>query len=121
MSNAEGHAVGVPLCGICGYRKAQKAKRAGTYRNKCYTCSVDPEVLKAKRERRNKNRFPYSKYKQDSCQKCGFVAEHPCQLDVDHIDGNHANNDPSNLQTLCANCHRLKTWVAKDGYGYRKV
>jgi 5-methylcytosine-specific restriction endonuclease McrA len=36
------------------------------------------------------------------------------QLDVDHIDGNHANDDPSNLQTLCANCHRLKTQVNAD-------
>jgi 5-methylcytosine-specific restriction endonuclease McrA len=32
------------------------------------------------------------------------------QLDVDHIDGNHRNNNPENLQTLCANCHRLKTF-----------
>lgn len=41
--------------------------------------------------------------KLDSCVKCGFRG-HPCQLDVDH-----RNNDPVNLQTLCANCHRLKT------------
>lgn len=43
------------------------------------------------------------------CSKCGFIAEHRCQLDVDHIDGNNSNNDVMNLQTLCANCHRLKT------------
>lgn len=24
------------------------------------------------------------------------------------------NNDPSNLRTLCANCHRLKTALAED-------
>ena len=30
-------------------------------------------------------------------------------MDVDHIDGNHDNNDPVNLKTLCACCHRLKT------------
>lgn len=48
------------------------------------------------------------------CEKCGFKAEHSCQLDVDHIDGNHENNDMSNLQILCANCHRLKTYVNKD-------
>jgi 5-methylcytosine-specific restriction endonuclease McrA len=47
--------------------------------------------------------------KNDHCNKCGFVAEDPIQLDVDHIDGNPSNNDPSNTQTLCANCHRLKT------------
>src|SRR3954452_6494438 len=44
------------------------------------------------------------------CSHCGFVAEHVVQLDVDHIDGNHNNNAPENLQTLCANCHRLKTY-----------
>ncbi|NJO48097.1 MAG: HNH endonuclease [Leptolyngbyaceae cyanobacterium RM2_2_4] len=51
----------------------------------------------------------YSKYKKESCEKCGFVPVHPCQLDVDHIDENHKNNDISNLMTLCANCHRLKS------------
>ena len=57
---------------------------------------------------------PYKKYKKDKCEKCGFIPEHKCQLDVDHIDGNHNNNDLSNLQTLCSNCHRLKTFKNKD-------
>lgn len=48
------------------------------------------------------------------CSSCGFEAKHRCQLDVDHIDGNHTNNDSSNLQVLCANCHRLKTYINKD-------
>ena len=52
--------------------------------------------------------------KNTCCEHCGFVALHRCQLDIDHIDGNHNNNDPSNLQTLCSNCHRLKTWINKD-------
>lgn len=56
----------------------------------------------------------YKSFKKDSCEACSFKPVHPCQLDVDHIDGNHNNNDPSNLQTLCANCHRLKTWLNKD-------
>lgn len=59
-------------------------------------------------------RHPWSKYKKDYCEACGFVAEHYCQLDVDHIDGNKKNNDPSNFQTLCANCHRLKTFKNRD-------
>jgi len=52
--------------------------------------------------------------KKDYCECCGFVATHRCQLDLDHIDGDHANNEDSNLQTLCANCHRLKTWMNRD-------
>ena len=42
------------------------------------------------------------------------MAVHASQLDIDHIDGNHSNNDESNLQTLCANCHRLKTHLNRD-------
>lgn len=59
------------------------------------------------------NQSEYRKHKKLACESCDFVAEHKCQLDVDHIDGNHKNNDVSNLQTLCANCHRLKTHKQK--------
>jgi len=33
---------------------------------------------------------------------------------VDHIDGNPSNNHPSNLMTLCPNCHHLKTMLNRD-------
>jgi 5-methylcytosine-specific restriction endonuclease McrA len=45
-------------------------------------------------------------HKKTSCERCHFLAEDPCQLDVHHKDHNHKNNDVTNLQTLCANCHR---------------
>lgn len=64
---------------------------------------------------KNFSRNPYRKYKKDKCEDCGFFATHSCQLDVDHIDGNHKNNNPFNLKTLCANCHRLKTFLNKEG------
>lgn len=35
-------------------------------------------------------------------------------LDVDHKDGNSSNHDPENLQTLCKNCHKLKTYSSGD-------
>lgn len=49
-----------------------------------------------------------------NCYKCGFIAQDKCQLDVDHINGNHNDNRIENLQILCANCHRLKTKLNKD-------
>jgi len=53
-------------------------------------------------------RKPYRKHKGATCERCGFVPEHPRQLDVHHRDGNHKNEAVENLQTLCANCHRLQ-------------
>lgn len=64
--------------------------------------------------RLNKARDLRLKHKKPSCEHCGFVALHPCQLDVDHVDGNRDNNDPVNFRTLCANCHRLKTHLNRD-------
>jgi hypothetical protein len=66
-------------------------------------------------------RRPWKKFKKDTCEQCGFIPAHPAQLDVDHIDGNKENNDISNLQTLCANCHRLKTFLNKEYLSNRKA
>ncbi len=35
-------------------------------------------------------------------------------LDVDHVDGDHTNNDPKNLQTKCSNKHDYKTQKNKE-------
>ena len=71
------------------------------------------------RKCKNKNnqayrRRPWRLIVDTKCSNCGFVPLHICQLDVDHIDGDKTNNSSSNLQTLCANCHRLKTYLNKD-------
>jgi hypothetical protein len=48
--------------------------------------------------------------KSDTCIRCGFQAEDRCQMDLDHIDGDRRNHVVDNMQTLCSNCHRLKSW-----------
>lgn len=45
---------------------------------------------------------------------CGFVAEHSVQIHIDHKDGNKRNNDITNLWSLCANCHALKTYINEE-------
>lgn len=45
--------------------------------------------------------------KKNKCEKCGFIPEDKCQLDVIYKDGNKKNKDKSNLKTLCSNCSRL--------------
>lgn len=45
--------------------------------------------------------------KKNKCEKCGFVPEDKCQLDIVYKDGNKKNKDKSNMRTLCANCNRV--------------
>jgi 5-methylcytosine-specific restriction endonuclease McrA len=83
--------------------------------SKSYTSTSKWRCIYAK-----KPELAYRKNKSNVCAECNFKG-HPCQLDVDHIDGNHKNNLISNLQTLCANCHRLKTFMQKNEfYAYSK-
>jgi hypothetical protein len=46
--------------------------------------------------------------------KCTTTILGPYQLQVDHVDGDRYNNDPKNLQTLCACCHAHKTHKEKN-------
>jgi hypothetical protein len=45
------------------------------------------------------------------CNSCGLDRwlDKPIRLDIDHIDGDCANNHIKNLQYICPNCHRQKT------------
>jgi hypothetical protein len=93
---------GLTVRGLCHCGKKVRARGRNTagqqiFDTKCWSC-----------------RCEYRKHKKDSCAHCGFVALHPVQLDVDHIDGDRTNNNEDNLQTLCANCHRLKTQLNGD-------
>ncbi len=58
---------------------------------------------------KSRNNRPYTAFRKDFCERCGFIPEDTVQLDVHHINYNHEDNEPSNLKTLCANCHRLYT------------
>lgn len=65
---------------------------------------------------------PYKKFRKDYCEntdgrlgfKCTTTITMSAMLQVDHIDGNPSNNQPENLQTLCACCHVHKTMTNKD-------
>ena len=59
-------------------------------------------------------------YCENSDDRLGFKCAtdgselHSCMLDLDHIDGDHYNNIPDNIQTLCKNCHSYKTKMNGD-------
>ena len=58
----------------------------------------------------------YLKHRKDSCEECGtknvyWAGNYKVNrkiLTVHHIDGNHNNDSPDNLQTLCRKCHNKK-------------
>lgn len=99
------------ICSICGpTRILGKASAYGSW--KC-----------ANNYNKKRSRGRYRKYLSDHCCRCGFQPEldsksgepYTCQLDIDHIDGDHQNNDPTNLQTICSGCHRIKSYLAMVG------
>ena len=58
--------------------------------------------------------FGYLLHKKNKCEKCGFVPEDRCQLDIVYKDGNTKNKEKSNLKTICANCNRLHRKKLKE-------
>ena len=52
-------------------------------------------------------KFGFLLNKKNKCEKCGFIAEDKCQLDIIYKDNNQKNKVKSNMRTLCANCNRV--------------
>ena len=100
-----------PDCVHCGQKARYHTKQADGsvkyWRNICTMCHKN----------HGQAQYKYRLHKKDYCETCGFVAVHRVQLDVDHIDGNHKNDNPDNLKTVCSNCHRLKTVMSGDHTG----
>lgn len=53
----------------------------------------------------------------EKCNRCGLDEwmNTPLVLELEHKDGNHYNNERSNLEMLCPNCHSLtSTWRGRN-------
>lgn len=46
------------------------------------------------------------KHYNNKCNRCGF--DNPKALEIHHKDKNRENNDISNLEVVCANCHTIE-------------
>lgn len=58
-------------------------------------------------------------YKDSRCEICGLSEwmGSPIPLELDHMDSNHFNNELSNLQIVCPNCHAMETKRRKSRVG----
>lgn len=83
------------------------AKKGGKYKNGNIKYSTICSTCMYRKKRNNL-------LKEMKCSNCTFIAEHAYELDIDHIDGNNKNNKKENLQVLCPNCHRKKTFQNGD-------
>lgn len=101
LSKKDGRPLFKKLCADCSGKKVKDRQR---YRDGKMPSKMERDCGEAYQR----------KIKNLTCECCGFKAKHQIQLDIDHIDGNHNNNDSTNLWVLCANCHRLKTHKYRD-------
>lgn len=100
---------GAAVCSRCGPVQAQ-SKSNGVGRARVWRC---PNAIRENRKVRGglgqRRRQIVLKPEGDGvCERCGFVAQHPAQLDRHHRDRDSANDDPANVEVICANCHRLE-------------
>lgn len=114
-----------PGCENLQHNHGKNARGETVYRKRCGPCHY-----KTLAERRGmsvsdwlKQWHPYKTHRKNYCENAR--GEHagwlpvPCVIDiyeekflhVDHLDGNHENNAPENLMTLCPTCHAVKTWI----------
>jgi len=95
----------------------------------CMDCNIDQHTNTTISNVNTQNRRKFSseveqrtlKNQRYRCNDCGkVIGEVKGRLvwfDYDHIDGNPSNNDPSNCQALCKNCHQHKTERERNSKG----
>ncbi len=97
-----------PLCANCNISLAKPNgiskhgfKKWHKYCSDCARAAYNP-------------RYGYLLNKKNKCDKCGFVPEDKCQLDIVYKDGNKKNKLKNNIKTYCANCSRLHKKKLKE-------
>ena len=71
---------------------------------------------------RLKKRLIEDNVKEHKCEICGITEwmGQKVPLELDHIDGNHYNNELSNLRIVCPNCHAQQDTNSGKNVKHRK-
>lgn len=85
-------------------------KRNKFWKNKLMNCDFNSLGVDTKRKRI----ILEQENKCDRCKLSEWLGEE-ITLELEHIDGNHHNNERNNLKALCPNCHSLTpTWRGRN-------
>lgn len=91
----------------------------------CENCQIRPKASGGKNKPRKKKcktcyKYPNLKEKAKTTH-CYFCLKTylPIQLDIDHIDGVHSNDEYENLRVICSNCHRLKNLFTEEYHNHK--
>lgn len=114
---------GLDLSGINQNRKEWQEKQLKRDRTSCKPLN---EVLKngvSYNSDRLIKRLYADGYKEKCCEQCGITnwMGKEITFHLHHIDGNHNNNELSNLQVLCPNCHSQTDNFAGKGVRRQRV
>lgn len=71
---------------------------------------------------RLKKRLIEDNIKEHKCEICGITdwMGEKVPIELDHIDGNHYNNELSNLRIVCPNCHAQQDTNSGKNVKHRK-
>jgi hypothetical protein len=97
------------ICSVCGPTKTVsrgEGKRVCVAKHKEYRRKWE-KTPGGKAYKRRHNGTKHREHVGMVCERCGYEALDIIEMDGHHKDWNHDNNDPANIETLCAICHRL--------------
>jgi hypothetical protein len=108
-------------------KKSEKVKKANNNRPNDFWVKIKETRKKKHKEKIinsnydslsfNSLRFRILYEQNEKCNRCGIDSwlGKPLVLELEHKDGDHFNNDRTNLEMLCPNCHSLTdTWRGRN-------
>jgi 5-methylcytosine-specific restriction protein A len=104
----------------CTTMGCQGKATAGARSSKCDTCLGAADRPRPGSEGYDRGWAALSREVRQERPVCEHCGRRPSRH-TDHKDGNHLNNDPSNLQALCVSCHSRKTAQRDGGFGNRQA